>query len=105
MRPATGYIWGGILRDSQAPAARHIWGSDLLFVSLQGEEGAGADLSLKSNDPTLTGGEQIIASYLEPQTSIYIQQKDAFELYSVIFRTHSSIALLKGKGTPPPVSS
>ena len=74
LAPAAGYIWGGTLRDSGwdslAPAAGYMWGNALSFASVvlmcrlylsrrgrRRKEG-GADLSLKSNNPTLKGGEQ-----------------------------------------------
>ena len=75
MAPAVGYIWGGTLRDSGrdtlAPAVGYMSEmicrlhlSFLCVVSIcQGEEEGrkeeeGPDLSLKSNNPTLKGGEK-----------------------------------------------
>jgi len=72
LAPAAGYVWGRTLRDSGwdtlAPAVRYMCGNDLLFASVVlmcrlylsrrgGKEGGQADLSLKSNNPTLKGGE------------------------------------------------
>ena len=64
-----GWDTEGYWRDSSASAGGYIWGHDLSFESAvlmcrlylsrrrRKEEGEGADLSLKSNNPTLKRGE------------------------------------------------